>query len=168
MATRVLVAYASKYGATTGIAEKVAEVLRQAGLEVDLSPVDRVRELSSYGGIVVGSAVYVGQWRKEAAAFLTANEQALSQVPVWLFSSGPTGKGDPVKIMNGFRFPVDLQPVADRIHPRDTVFFHGAIELQKVSLPEKLIIKGLKAPLGDFRDWEAITAWAASIASALK
>jgi hypothetical protein len=30
------------------------------------------------------------------------------------------------------------------------------------------MIKNVKAPLGDFRDWEAITSWAKSIADGLK
>jgi menaquinone-dependent protoporphyrinogen oxidase len=168
MAIRVLVAYATKYGATAGIAEKLGEGLRHAGLPADVTPVERVGDLTPYGAVVLGSAVYIGQWRKEAAAFLTANEQALSQRAVWLFSSGPTGTGDPVQRMNGFRFPADLQPIADRIHPRDTAFFHGVIDMKKVSLPEKLIIKGIKAPLGDFRDWGAISSWAEGIAGELK
>ncbi len=42
------------------------------------------------------------------------------------------------------------------------------LDTQKLSLPEKLVVKGIKAPIGDFRDWEAITAWAATIAEALK
>lgn len=133
-----------------------------------MTPVDRVRDLTPYGAVVLGSAIYVGQWGKEAAAFLTANEQALSQRAMWFFSSGPTGKGDPVQLMNGFRFPAGLQPIADRIHPRDTAFFHGVIDMKKVSLPEKLILKGIKAPLGDFRDWAAISSWAEGIAGELK
>jgi menaquinone-dependent protoporphyrinogen oxidase len=40
--------------------------------------------------------------------------------------------------------------------------------MKKVSLPERLIIKGIKAPLGDFRDWGAISSWAEGIAGELK
>jgi menaquinone-dependent protoporphyrinogen oxidase len=118
--------------------------------------------------VVLGSAVYAGQWRKEAAAFLETHEQALAKRPVWLFSSGPTGEGDPVQLMKGWRFPEALQPIADRIQPRDIAFFHGVLDTSKLSLPEKLIVKALKAPIGDFRDWEAITTWAEGIAAALQ
>ena len=72
---------------------------------------------------------------------------------MWLFSSGPTGEGDPVELMKGFRFPEALQPIADHIRPRDIAFFHGALDMKELSLPERLIVKGIKAPLGDFRDW---------------
>jgi menaquinone-dependent protoporphyrinogen oxidase len=164
----VLVAYATKYGATAEIAEKIGQVLRQAGLRADVLAADRAGDLASYKAVVLGSAVYVGQWRKEAATFLEANEKALAKRPVWLFSSGPTGKGDPVQLMKGWRFPEAQQPIADRIRPRDIAFFHGVLDMKKLSLAEKLIVKGIKAPVGDFRDWEPITAWAAAIADALK
>ena len=64
--------------------------------------------------------------------------------------------------------PTAHQSLADRIKPRDIAVFHGAMDAKKLSLPEKLIVKGVKAPMGDFRDWTAITAWAEKIAAALK
>jgi menaquinone-dependent protoporphyrinogen oxidase len=168
MDSKVLVAYASKYGATAEIAEKIGAVLRQAGLDADVLPVERVGDLAPYDTVVLGSAVYMGQWRKEAVTFLEANEQALAARPVWLFSSGPTGEGDPVKLVNGWRFPTAQQPIAERLKPRDIAVFHGLLDTKKLNLAEKLVIKGVKAPTGDFRDWEAIRAWAAGIAAALK
>jgi len=168
MGTRVLVAYATKYGATAEIAEKIGQVILQAGLPTDVLPTDNVNDLAPYKAIVLGSAVYVGQWRKEAVAFLEANEKAMAMMPVWFFSSGPTGDGDPVQLMQGWRFPEAQQPIADRIQPRDTAFFHGVLDMEKVNLAEKLVIKGIKAPVGDFRDWDAITSWAEAIANALK
>ncbi len=168
MDSRVLVAYATKYGATAEIAEKIGQVILQAGLETDVLPTDSVSDLAPYQAIVLGSAVYVGLWRKEAVAFLEAHEKAMARMPVWFFSSGPTGEGDPAQLMQGWRFPEAQQPIADRIQPRDTAFFHGVLDLKKVNLAEKLVIKGIKAPVGDFRDWDAITSWATTIADALK
>ena len=167
MDNSVLIAYATKYGATVEIAEKIGQVLREAGLRADVLPADRVGDVTAYRAVVLGSAVYAGQWRKEAATFLEANEKQLAERPVWLFSSGPTGEGDPVQLMKGWRFPEAQQPIADRIRPRDIAFFHGVLDMKKLSLPEKLIIKGIKAPVGDFRDWAAITSWSATIADAL-
>lgn len=167
MDIKVLVAYATKKGATAEIAEEIGRVLQQAGLLTDILPTDRVTDLSPYKAVVLGSAVYIGQWQKKAAAFLQANEEKLAELPVWLFSSGPTGKGDPVQLMNGWRFPKALQSIADRIHTRDIAVFHGVLDLKKLNLVEKWMIKNVKAPLGDFRDWEAINAWARAISDAL-
>ena len=167
MDIKVLVAYATKKGATAEIAEEIGRVLQQAGLLTDILPIDRVTDLSPYKAVVLGSAVYIGQWQKKAAAFLQANEEKLAELPVWLFSRCPTGKGDPVQLMNGWRFPKALQPIVDRIHARDIAVFHGVLDLKKLNLVEKWMIKNVKAPFGDFRDWEAINAWARAISDAL-
>lgn len=168
MANSILIAYATKYGATAEIAEKIGQVLRQAGLKADVQPADRVTDVTSYSAVVLGSAVYAGQWRGEAAKLLEANEQQLADRVVWFFSSGPTGAGDPSALMKGFRFPEAQQPIADRIKPRDIAFFHGNIDMKKLNFAEKVLVKGIKAPTGDFRDWAAITVWATGIAEALK
>jgi len=168
MDVKILVAYATKHGATAEIAEKIGEVLGQAGLSADVLPADRVSDLTSYKAVVLGSAVYAGRWRKEAVTFLEANEKALAERPVWLFSSGPTGEGDPVELLKGWRLPEAQQAIADRIGPRDIAVFHGVLDTKKLGLAEKLIVKGIRAPVGDFRDWDAITSWAAAIADALK
>jgi menaquinone-dependent protoporphyrinogen oxidase len=167
MDVRVMVAYATKYGATAEIAEKIGQVLREAGLRADVLPADGVKDLSPYKAVVLGSAVYIGQWRKAAARFLKANEKALAEKPVWLFSSGPTGEGDPVVLVQGWRLPKALQPIADRIHPRDIAVFHGAADMTKLNGIEKWALKNVKAPPGDFRDWKAISAWAGAISEAL-
>lgn len=167
MPTHILVAYASKHGATAQIAEKIGQDLNNAGFTVDVRSVDDAPDVAAYTAVVLGSAVYTGNWRKNAADFLKTHAAALAERPVWLFSSGPTGEGDPVELMSGWRFPEALQPVADRIQPHDIAFFHGVLDTDKLNLGEKLLVKGIKAPVGDFRDWDAITAWTAQIVTAL-
>ena len=168
MDKQVLVAYATKYGATAEIAEKIGEALRQAGLAADVLPAASVSDLSAYQGVVLGSAVYIGQWRKEAVRFLQAYETDLAEKLVWLFSSGPTGEGDPVELVQGWQLPGKLQPIADRIGARDLAVFHGAVDVTKLNFLEKWMLKNVKSPTGDFRDWEALKSWATAIADELK
>lgn len=168
MAEKVLVAYATKYGATAGIAEHIGRTLQKAGLAADVRLAGGVKDLSPYRAVVLGSAVYTGQWRSEAADLLTGNEQALSERPVWLFSSGPTGEGDPNELLQGWHFPESLEEAAGRIQPRDIAFFSGEIDPSKLTFVEKMLVKGINAPTGDYRDWEAIEGWASGIAEALK
>ena len=167
MDQKILLAYATKYGSTAEIVEKIGAVLRQAGLQTDVLPAGKVNDLASYKAVILGSAVYMGAWRKEAVNFLKTHEQALAGRAVWIFSSGPSGEGDPVKLTNGWRFPTALQPIADRIQPREIVLFHGNLDAKKLNFFEKWILNNVKAQTGDFRDWDAITAWASSIAKAL-
>ncbi len=167
MDKKVLVAYGSKYGATAAIAERVGQELEQAGLAVDVLPAETVSDLGAYGAVVLGGGLYAGHWHKAAASFLRGNEATLSTLPVWLFSSGPTGAGDPVALLQGFTFPTDLKAMADRIHARDKAVFGGAIDEARLSFLDRLIIKGVKAPTGDFRNWPAIEVWSKSIATGL-
>jgi menaquinone-dependent protoporphyrinogen oxidase len=162
-----LVAYASKYGTTAEIANKIGEALTRAGLTVNVVPANEVENLRSYGAIVLGSAVYAGQWLKPAAKFLKDNQAVLATRPLWLFSSGPTGPGDPVTILGGWRFPQTLQPIADHLKPRDIALFHGAIRLDKLHLSDKLILRAMRVEPEDSRDWNDIARWAQGIAQQL-
>jgi len=168
METRVLVAYATKYGATAGIAEKIGQVLRDAGLTADVQPAGQAGDPAAYQAVVLGSAVYIGKWRKEAAQYLRDNEQALSQRPVWIFNSGPLGEGNAAEQAGDLGFPKDLRPIADRIKVRDVAVFFGAVDLARLNPLERWMFKNVKSPVGDFRDWDAIAAWAEGIAAALK
>ncbi len=164
---KVLVAYASKYGSTAQIAENIALRLKKDGFDSDVKNVQDISNLKGYSAIVLGSAVYAGNWMKEAADFLKEFHSDMAKIPVWFFSAGPTGKGDPVEQMKGWRFPEALKPLAESIHPCDTAFFHGVLDMSKLRLAEKLIIYALNAPAGDFRDWDVINSWADEIARTL-
>ncbi|MGB2965128.1 MAG: flavodoxin domain-containing protein [Anaerolineales bacterium] len=168
MEKKVLVAYASKQGATAEIAEKIGNVIRDAGLVVDVFPADQVRDPGTYDVIVLGSAVYYGRWQKDAVTFLKRNEKFLADLPVWFFSSGPVGEGDPVDLLDGWHFPPLQQEIADRIQPRGIRVFHGVLRNDKLNFFEKWIMNNFESPEGDFRDWDAITAWAKTITEGLK
>ena len=169
MNRKTLVIYASQYGATKEIAEKIGEVLHQEGVQADISPVDGIQDISQYQAVILGSGVYINQWNKKAVTFLQSNEKALAERRVWLFSSGPTGEGDPVELVEGWRLPASLKPVADRIKPRDIAVFHGYINPAKLNFLQKWAIKNVvKKPFGDFRDWDAIVVWSNGVAKELK
>lgn len=160
MNKNILVAYASKRGATAEIAQKIGEVLRQKGFQSEVRQVDQVKDLSAYNMVVLGSAVYVGQWRKEAVKFLKDNENRLAEMAVWVFISGPTGPGEPMELIEGRFCPESLRPVLERIKPLGITCFGGKVDLKDLSFMEKMIVNKVKAPIGDFRNWEDIKAWA--------
>lgn len=163
MNEKVLLAYASKSGSTAEIGEKIVEVLGAAGVEVDLKAVGQVGDLEGYSAIILGSAVYYGSWRKEAEKFLISQAEALKEKKVWFFSSGPAGEGNPVELLDGWTFPPNLQETADGIRPRGTAVFHGVMDESYLNFLERFILKKMDAPMGDFRDWDQIAAWAEEI-----
>jgi menaquinone-dependent protoporphyrinogen oxidase len=164
----ILIAYASKYGSTAEIAEKIGEILRKGNLEVSILAAHEVRDVSSYEAVILGSGVYAGHWLKDAVIFLELNEKVLATKPVWIFSSGPTGEGEPTQIMHGWRFPEAQQSIISHIKPREIRLFHGKIDPHELHLGDNLIVKAVRAKVGDFRDWEIISTWAKQIATALQ
>jgi menaquinone-dependent protoporphyrinogen oxidase len=165
---KFLVAYASKYGATAEIAQVISEELRKRHYEVEVKSVEDVDSLDGYDAFVIGSAVYAGGWMKPAAKFLRSNRDLLAGHPVWLFSSGPTGQGDPNEIMDGWTFPENLKTVREKIKPKDVILFHGKIDLDLLSFTERMIVKSVKATVGDYRDWLVVRGWARRIDLDLK
>jgi len=156
----ILVAYASKHGSTQGIAERIAEQLRQLGKQAEARPVEAVEDLGSYEALVIGSAVYYGSWLKEATEWVHRNRAVLAKLPVWLFSSGPLG----TEVQDAEQQPKEMAEFRETIAPRDQRIFFGALDPSRLSFAERMMVKAVRAPAGDFRDWEAVEAWAASIA----
>jgi menaquinone-dependent protoporphyrinogen oxidase len=177
MKMKVLVVYASKHGSTKGIADFIGEKLRERGLEAEVRDVANVEKPEAYDAFVLGSAVYMGHWMKEAKQFVSRNRAILTARPVWLFSSGPIGKEmtdakgrdllDPT--VSG---PVELPALEGEIHVRDHRIFFGALDANKIGFfyrqlrKSETIRKAMQE--GDFRDWAQIEAWADSIAGALQ
>jgi menaquinone-dependent protoporphyrinogen oxidase len=168
MPLSILIVYASKYGATQEIAERIGQILQESGFDVTIKPANKAVNPDSFDAVILGSAVYAGMWRKEAVRYLEQYQDNLAAIPTWIFSSGPTDEGDPVDVLNGWTFPEAQQAVADRVQPRDLTVFHGALDPSKLNFAEKLVVKGIKAPTGDYRDWEAIQTWAKDIARELQ
>ena len=109
----------------------------------------------------------VGDWLPEAQTFLEQHQLNLSQKPVWLFSSGPTGTEDALKLLDGALVPPKLEKLVAAINPREIRVFHGKIDLRRLPPQERELIKGANVPRGDYRDWDAIKRWATEISRAL-
>ncbi len=157
----VLVAYASKYGSTREIAEAIGETLATAGLDVDVRPAREIRDLSPYGAVVVGSALYAAHWQREANRFLRAHREALRERPVWIFSSGPL---DQSANLSEIPMTEHVRPEVEPIAPREHRTFGGRLLPGTPGLDEALLATHRT---GDFRDFARIRAWAAAIAAAL-
>lgn len=156
----MIVASSSKHGATEGIAEAIAERLSHLGNDAVAIRVGDVDSLDGVEAVVLGSAVYAGSWMKDAIEFAEANAEILAGIPVWLFSSGPLG----VDVHDEEEQPRQLAELSRKLQPRGHRVFYGALDISKLGFGERMMVKAVKAPEGDFRDWVAIGRWADDIA----
>jgi menaquinone-dependent protoporphyrinogen oxidase len=173
----VLVAYATRHGATRGIAERIAERLRADGVAAEVRPAAEVRDADRYDAFVVGGAAYMFHWLGDATKFVERNARVLAAKPTWLFSSGPIGT-DLVDKDGRDVFettvPKEFARLRELARPRAEKVFFGAIDpdAKPIGLAERfmrVMPAGRDAlPKGDFRDWPAIDAWADDIAAALR
>ena len=157
----VVVAYASKHGATKEIAEAIADELRSAGHSVDCVSAERVTGLGSYDAAVIGSAVYMARWRPEARRLLRRAAKELVG-PLWLFSSGPCGQAQP-----SWASPPGIEKRARRLGAREHVVFGGRVPLEPANFIERSIAQKSAPEHRDLRDWDRIRGWAAAMASEL-
>ena len=152
--TRVLVTFGSKHGATAEIAGAVAETLRGCGLDVECVEAGNVDSLDGYDAVILGSAVYMRRWRREARGFVRHFAGELAQRPFWVFSSGPVG--DPAKDNAAWLEPGRTIRELERLGVREHVVFGG-----------RSTSSGIPEQFRDRRDWNEIRAWARTIADAL-
>jgi menaquinone-dependent protoporphyrinogen oxidase len=164
----VLVAYASKYGATQQIAEAVAGVLRDRDRVVDVLPCREVDDTSGYHAVVLGTALYLGSPMNDADRFLERNRRALASRPVAVFVSGPIGPVDDTARQQ-LRHALNQHPW---LTPTTTTVFGGRFDPAVLKGKERLLTALPASPLHalgarDARDWDAIHQWADELAPAL-
>jgi menaquinone-dependent protoporphyrinogen oxidase len=165
MAGRVLVAYATRAGSTAEVAGRVAERLCAQGLLAEAKPVAEVPDLLGFEAVVLGSGTYYGAWLGPITAFVQAQTDGLRRMPVALFTMHMQNQGDAPKAKTareGY-----TAPVRALVTPVEDAFFAGQVEPARLSFLERLAVRFVGSPVGDFRDWPRIEAWADALPSKL-
>ncbi len=168
---RVLVAFASRGGSTKEIAEFIGEKLRERNLETDVKDVLDADNLAAYDAFIIGSAVYYFHWLKQARQFVSKNRSVLSGKPVWVFSSGPTGRSETDRKGRNLRevsAPKESDDIREWIRPRDHHIFFGVFYADRMKGAAGMFSRWIpEEDQGDFRNWKEIEEWADGIASDL-
>lgn len=166
MRDKVLVAYASRGGSTREVAEAIGEVLGDAGAEVDVRLVKGVADVSLCRAVVLGSADYMGKWMPDAVRSVETHREALSQMPVAYFTVCLTMKEDAEEHCRTVEAYLD--PVREQVRSVDVGLFTGRLDRSRLPFLYRLIIKVMGQPEGDFRNWEAMRAWARNLVPLLQ
>jgi len=157
----VLVAFASRHGATRETAATVARELTRAGrarggLSVVLAPVQRQPDAVAFDAVVLGSGIYSGRWLEPALDWVGRMSSELRDRPVWLFSTGVPGGPLPGRAVGDGRW------VADAIGARQHRSFGGRVEPRLLSPAERV---EFPIELPDQRNGDAVRDWSVRIAA---
>jgi len=153
----ILVTYATKKGSTTEIAQAIGKELTASGHTVDVEEMKTIPSVTGYNAVVIGGPLYVGRI-DGVGKFVKHHSAELARVPVAGFvvclaaaAKDQEGIAWAEKTLHAALAP--LQPVAETV-------FAGSLDPSKLSWLQKWMVEKAKSPVGDFRDWTAIAAWA--------
>jgi menaquinone-dependent protoporphyrinogen oxidase len=149
----VLVVYGSKRGGTAELARMIGKAFAERGWSVEVRPASDVTTVTGADAVVVGGALYVNRWHRDAVRFVKKHAAALRDLPVWFFSSGPLDES----ARAGDIAPTpQVASLAASIEIKGHMTFGGRLQ----SNPRGFIARRMaKASAGDWRDPEQVREW---------
>ena len=167
MSSRVLVIYATRTGSTAEVAKVISAVLAERGFDVDVKPVTEKPSLEGYDAGILGSGIRMGGWLSEMLEFIRTNQAKLIQIPIAIFTVHLHNTGNDTASRAARK--AYTVPVWKMLTPVDEAFFTGKMDPVKLSLRSRVLARMASSDtgpkVGDFRDWEKIGAWAATVLS---
>jgi menaquinone-dependent protoporphyrinogen oxidase len=167
MAEKILVVYATRAGSTAEVADFIGKTLAKRGAGVDVRPVKNVKSLDGYTAVVAGSGIRAGRVYSEITDFVKSHKNDLDKIPTAFFIVNMTLKDDTPenrKIVDAY-----LAPLRAEVQPVDVGLFAGTMKYARLGFFARFAVtRMVKTPEGDFRDWNAIEAWANALAPKLQ
>lgn len=161
MHKKILITYATRAGSTSEVASAIGETLAGRGFSVDVKPVKTNPSLNDYDAVILGSAVRMANWLPEMVNFIKKNQEVLARIPVVVFTVHILNLGnDEVSRAARLAYLNSIRPL---LNPVSEVFFAGKIDLETLSFIDRLMVKMVKSPVGDYRDWNIIRSWSTVI-----
>lgn len=164
--SKVLVVYGTGTGCTAEIAERVGQKLVSMGYDAQVAAAKDAPTIAAHDAVFVGSGIRAGNWHQPVKDWVKANAEALANTPVAFFTACLTMANDPSKVAE-VRAYTDPLVAETGVQPVAVGAFAGMNEPKRFSFVERTIMKLMKAPEGDFRDWDTIDAWTAETVAAL-
>jgi len=183
---KALIVYGTRYGATASTSEEIAKILKSEGLDVKVvnAKEEKIKDISAYDLVIVGSGMQFGRWTGEAEDFLKKFQKELVQKKVALFISTmktvTEREGKIEELEKTRKMELEDKVTKYNLQPISLGFFGGVLDYNKMNiitiktvgfLKPQLAKDGFKeSPPGvyELRDWEEIRGWAKELAAKAK
>ena len=171
---RILLLFASHYGQTRLIAERIGDRLRMHGHEVDLVDV-RSAHLpppEDYDAVVIGSRIEMGRHASGIRSYIKAHRADLARIPTAFFSvsmaaSHAGASADPDGYLEAMFREVGWRP-------NQAIAFAGALAYRKYGWLTRWVLKMISRRTGqttdtsrdhEFTDWVQVDQFAREVAA---
>jgi menaquinone-dependent protoporphyrinogen oxidase len=181
---KALIVYGTRYGTTAGTSEIIADTLQQRGFEVEVidSQKDKIRSISEFDLVIVGSGIQMGKWTKGPESFLEKFQNELSKKKIALFvscgSANPLSEGEQKnkEMDEAKKKYLEDKAVEYKLKPVALGFFGGCYDFNKMSWFFRRTLSSIKPKLEgagykesktgvyDLRDFDAIRNWTREVA----
>lgn len=174
---RVLIAYGTSEGQTARIAEAIANVLREQGLEAYPEDLRRTTpDPRSYDALIVGASVHRARHQAHVEEYVRAQREALATLPTAFYSvslapcqNTDAGRREAEDYVEAFLRPTGWRP--DRI-----ACFAGALAYTKYNVILRWVMKRIARDKGSsdldtsrdyvYTDWNEVRRFAEACAEA--
>ncbi len=183
MAKKALIVFGTRYGATESTSAEIAKVLQGAGLEVRVvnAKKEKIKDVSPYDLIIVGSGMQMGKWTGEPENFLNQFQKELAAKKIAIFVSSAAQalieyEKKTEEVESNRRQYLEEKAARYNLQPVSMVIFGGVWDFNKMNFLfrktlasfkpriEAAGFKEIKPGLYDTRDWNIIRKWAEELA----
>jgi len=183
---KALIAFGTRYGATAETGEEIGKILREEGFDVKVANVkeEKIKDISDYDLIVVGSGMQMGKWVGEAEDFLKKFRKEFENKKLALFVSTmktvSEREGKTEDVVQSRKVALEDKVAKYGLKPIALGFFGGVIDYNKMGFVtrkgmsfvkpvlEKAGFKEVEPGVYDLRNWDEIRNWAWQLAKVAK
>ena len=177
--SKTLIVYGTRYGAAASTSEEIAKTLRLEGMDVEVvnAKEQKIKDITAYDLVIVGSGVQIDRWTGEPEDFLKKFQKQLATKKVALFvcCGSATNKEKPEVVQRAKQKYLEEKAAKYNLHPVALGLFGGIYNFNKVPWYAKKGMDSYRPKLAadykesepgvyDTRDLDAIHAWAKELA----
>ena len=136
---KTLIVYGTRYGATAETSEEIARTLSEEGFVVKVVNLkeEKIKDISEYQLVIVGSGMQIDKWTSEAEDFLKKFREELAQKKVAIFVSSAMvslnkAQGKMADVERAREKYLEEKAASYSLKPIEMTIFGGTLDFNKM------------------------------------